>query len=142
MRQTVRRAILEASVLDVLRTANTGTRQELSSGLEPGDRMSAGDLGYVLLTNPDARWSITDPEAFLAWVMDERPDEIVMVPQVRATFIKAVLEGGEASDSAGVMTVPDGVQQVAGSPVLQVKPTAAAKSLAKQLLSGVKELEP
>lgn len=61
--------------------------------------------GPVTIAARKGRVRISDPEAFLAWVKQERPNEVVVTEQVRPAYEKAVLEDrlvvmrGEVFDS-------------------------------------------
>lgn len=75
---------------------------------EPGDRNAANlghaRLGFVQKTDPETRAIITDPDLFLKWVKENRPDQINEV--VNATYQVALLKDmtalGAAVDSNGV----------------------------------------
>lgn len=61
--------------------------------------------GPVTIATRKGKVRITDPAAFLAWVKEHRPDEVVVTEQVRDSYTKSVLEDrlvvmrGEVFDS-------------------------------------------
>ena len=65
-RSLARRALLESAILKELDALNADTRAALSSsGLEPGDRVTVGDLGHVLMTNPKPTRRVVDWPALI-----------------------------------------------------------------------------
>jgi hypothetical protein len=89
----LRAAALEY-LLEKIAKAKAENNAELRKVLMPGDRRMAhladGTIvGAVTLAKAPVSASVTDPAAFLAWVMDNRPDEIVST--VRPSFQMAVL---------------------------------------------------
>lgn len=61
--------------------------------------------GPVTVATRKGKVGISDPDAFLAWVKEHRPDEVVVTEQVRESYVKSVLEDrlvvmrGEVFDS-------------------------------------------
>ena len=71
-------------------------------------------LGAVSVAVPKPKPVITRPEAFLAWVLENRPDEVVT--QVRDSFAKAfvdslVIDGDEVFTKDGELVEFAGVDQ-------------------------------
>lgn len=102
-------------------------RESTQMALSPGDRKAAqagGErIGYVLLTDPSGAYRVTNGDEWRAWVKEHRPDEIVTVESVRASFEKAMLARG-CDDNGEPLP---GVTWHSGTPVLQVKPTEDAE---------------
>lgn len=98
--------------------------------LDPGDRKSVhiGDtrIGYVTMTDPAPRWTVTDGAAFRAWVKQTRPDEIVTIETVRASFEKKILDDIETTGE-----VPPGVELSTPTPVVQVRTTPDAAAVVR-----------
>ena len=67
LRDAARRGLLEAAVLGELFEAAEATREELRD-MEPGDRLTVDELGYVLKTKPRKGWRVVDWGAFARWV--------------------------------------------------------------------------
>lgn len=67
--------------------ADTRSGKSVDAVLPTGQRVST----YTLAFDND-KAVVTDPEAFLEWVEGNRPDEVEIVPQVRASFTKAILD--------------------------------------------------
>jgi hypothetical protein len=101
------------------------------------------NLGAVTLACGDPRAKVVDDRAFLAWVVDRYPGEVVQ--QVRDAFTKKLLDGataaGEPVDALTGEVVP-GVELVAGDPYLMVRPAAGAKERMRETLlkSGLLQL--
>lgn len=71
-------------------------------------------LGPVSVAEPKPKPVITRPEAFLSWVLENRPDEVVT--QVRDSFAKAfvdslVIDGDEVFTKDGELVEFAGVDQ-------------------------------
>lgn len=106
--------------------------------LDPSDPDSL--LGFVQKIKGRESWAVTDPEAFLAWVQQVAPTEVVTVKKVRESFISAVLNdckshGGWISPD-GELLHPDGADARVGEPTITVKPTAEADTLIRQALAS------
>jgi hypothetical protein len=99
----IRAAVLGAladRINDELVTAKSELQAELKKAkAETGTRQVGAELpdgrtvAKVTLVTPDPAAKVTDPEAFLAWVRDNRPDHIErkFVTEVRPAFVKALL---------------------------------------------------
>ncbi len=101
------------------------------------------DLGTVAVTAGRRGAKVTDERAFLAWVLERHPGEIVQV--VRESFTRAVLDrataAGDPVDPATGEVIP-GVEIAAGDPYLTVRPAAEAKARMRDavLKSGLLQL--
>lgn len=135
-REIATRLVIQKTVIDLLREANdierAGAQTEFD---EPGvsEPAKVGDtrIGTVLVGKGRETWKVTDPRAFLAWVTDTRPDELVQ--SVRESFTAAVLasckkEGGWIDTDTGEISVPPGVARSTGDPILTVKPNEDARA--------------
>jgi hypothetical protein len=101
-------------------------------------------IGKVTMKNAAMYWSISDPAAFLAWVTEHRPDEVVNTPSVNAAFQKVVLDlakrktgDREVIDIQGevvpVESIP-GISYRQGDPTMTVEPNKDAERIILDLL--------
>lgn len=120
--QLVTLAVLK-KVVDRL-TGEVKAALPLGRGDRKAARAADQRIGYVLVTDPEAAFRVTDGPKFRAWVKEHRPDEIETVEAVRSSFEKAILERG--CDEHGE-AIP-GVELVPGTPVVQVRPTPDAEA--------------
>ena len=134
-REWVSRLILAKAVLDEWTGLHAGDRREAIAAMERGDRLNAPDgLGELNLSDPKGTYVVADRTAFFHWVKTHAPHGLREV--VDPTYEKAILAKG--CDGNG--EVPDGVEFVIGQPVLSVKPSPAARQLAKAALPALPEL--
>jgi hypothetical protein len=95
------------------------------------------NLGAVSLVAGSPKARVVDERAFLAWVVDRYPGEVVQM--VRESFSRMLLEGataaGEPIDKSTGEVVP-GVEIVAGEPYLTVRPEPTAKARMREMLLG------
>jgi hypothetical protein len=121
------------ALFDRFALLDRSVRDQLLAATVPGERLPAvlpgtsDVVGWVTRTKPTKTkptLRVTDPAAFLAWVAEHRPDEVVTPPPpppppplVRSSFTAAVLEQGGVVDTAtGEFTVPDGLGWVTPEP--------------------------
>lgn len=142
------RAILEAAILRELATANEDTRAELAAQIEPGDRVTVGDLGAVQVTKPRRGWAVVDWPALTHWAEQRGiPGAILTVTttKLNPAFVAALVKSG------GVWTDPEtgedvdvpGMGITGGAPQLRVVASDEATEAARVLLTGWRgELEP
>lgn len=100
-------------------------------------------LGSVSVTPGRTSARVVDDRAFLAWVADRYPQEVVQM--VRESFTRMILEAAAAADApVDVKTgeVLPGVEIVSGEPYLTVRPNADAKVRMRETLlaSGLLQL--
>lgn len=106
--------------------------------MQPGDRVTVGDLGYVQVTNPRPSRRVVDWAALTRWVEQHAPDQIIATTQISPSFIKALTTSGEyVSPETGEVLTPDGIGTMPGTPQLRVAPTDAAQESARTLLAGL-----
>jgi hypothetical protein len=150
-RQLAGRQIFLKIVQDNVRVAYTDTRGQLEPTLAPDEGIAAElpdgtRVGTVKRSKTRKTGAVTDPAAFLAWVLVNRPDEIVQ--SVGETFTKWAVDQakkyGEAVDPTTGEIIP-GVEQVTGSPSYLPQPSEDAAQiirarLAELLGAGLLEL--
>jgi hypothetical protein len=150
-RDVATRLIALKVVKDWLAKEERELRDDLASGLMVGERVpGALDptdpetlLGFCQLTKARESVSVTDRDAFLAWVAEHAPDEIVTIPareDVRTSFVAAVTaavkkDGGWVTPDGELIPV-DGVEVTTGAPILTVKATAEADGLVKDAIAS------
>lgn len=119
-------------------------------------------LGAVTVTDPAPVWRVTDPDALRWWALEACPEQVqrsatltgdllaevvAALPQhladavqglarseVRAGFVAALCKAGGVHVPTGEQ-VP-GITEQPGRPVVQVRPTDAAKAAAAELVVG------
>ena len=134
-RTWITRLVMAKAVLDAWSVSHTAQRKEAIGQMEPGDRLKAPDgMGELNLSAPKGNYVVVDRAAFFHWVKTHAPHGLRET--VDATYEKAILAKG--CDSNG--EVPDGVEHIVGQPVLTVKPSPDARSLAKALVQSLPEL--
>ncbi|MEU4558595.1 hypothetical protein AB0F72_09395 [Actinoplanes sp. NPDC023936] len=93
------------------------------------------DLGAVSMSSGRVAAKVTDPAAFLAWVADRYPSELVQA--VRESFTRKVLDHAVAVGDpvdAGTGEVIPGVEISTGESFLTVRPTAEARVRMRETL--------
>ncbi len=140
-----RRAVGEKAILDAATELNAATREELAALLSRGTKLTiftddeSVELGQVWVANPKPTLRVVDEDALMLWVAEHHPGALVEVRETRISpaWLKGLLAAG--ADENG--EIPPGVAEVAGRPTLTVRPSDAAKSLARGLVQRG-ELEP
>lgn len=98
--------------------ADTQYRAELNALLREGATEPAyvGDrrIGKVLKKAGALRASVVDPAALLAYVKDERPDEVVVTESVREAHVKHLLERAKEGE------IIPGIDLSEGAPTLSL----------------------
>lgn len=143
-REIARRALLEASILKELSELNAITREDLrAADLEPGDKVTAGDLGYVQITAPKPQLKVVDWTALTKWIEDHAPDVgIITRVEVSSHFVSQLIRnGGEWIDDDGEVLTADGLGVVTGQPTLRVVPSDEAHHAARELLGSRLQIE-
>lgn len=114
----VRLAALKA-IKDRVDEAYTAARKAALASMDPGDRKSARlddgtDIGTVSVTKPTAKLKarVCDEKAFLAWVEQTRPDEVVSTVRssYRARVLKRIEDAGDVVDVETGEIYADGVE--------------------------------
>lgn len=147
---------LAASVLKrVITEADADARERLLMMLDPGDRKTVWidtptgkvDAGTVTLTKPAKPKTVrkvTDPDAFLNWVKEHRPDEVIHTESVRSSYATAVLGRPEADENGEEIPLPPGVEWVETTTrsVVQVRPSEdAAQAISAAVAAGTVSLD-
>ena len=137
-RDVAKRALIEKAILDELSQANSCTRDELTAqDLQPGDRVSVDDLGYVLMTQPKPVYKVTDWTVLTKWIEDHAANwGLVVQTSVSQAWVKRVLaDGGEWTDpeTGEIFQVP-GLGMERATPQLRVVPSDQAAVVARDLL--------
>lgn len=121
--------LLRASALEFLLERITKAKAEnnaqLRKALVPGDRRMAhladGTIvGTVTLTKAPKSAFVGDEEAFLAWVLENRPDEVVskVRPSYQAAVLAQAKKAGVAVDPTTGEAIP-GITVADGTPSLR-----------------------
>lgn len=142
----VRRALVEKAILDHLRESHEDTRKALAESLEAGDRLASKGLGYAQVTNPPARWTVTDRAAFEAWAKEVAPafvkTETRTVTTVADELVKRCAAGVYIDENGEVHDVP-GMSETYAAPVLRVVPDSGARERAIEIVrGGLLEVQP
>ena len=119
-------------------------RQNLLAEMAPGDRIavratSGEEVGKVWVSDPKARTVVTDSEAFMRWVQENHPEEVVMIPTIRSSYRDALIKADGIDPTTGE-EVP-GMAQTVGTPTLTVKPTEYGRSLAAKIVGSALGIE-
>lgn len=119
-------------------------RQNLLAEMAPGDRIavratSGEEVGKVWVSDPKARTVVTDSEAFVRWVQENHPEEVVMIPTIRSSYRDALIKADGIDPTTGE-EVP-GMAQTVGTPTLTVKPTEYGRSLAAKIVGSALGIE-
>lgn len=119
---------------DHLTKLDRQSRDELAELMEPGDAISARldgmKLGKVSMREGSLSASVTDPDEFLAWVKEERPDEIHVVESVREFHVKHCLERAKEGEIIPGITLRE------SAPTLAL--TGVAKDAYEHILAAVR----
>jgi hypothetical protein len=136
------RALALRALRDLVTAEEAAVRQQLATEFTlPGQR-EVGHLdghitGTVQLIKGTSSWVVDDYEAWLQWVIANRPDEVV--PSVRPSFTKAILnqlkkDEAPVDHETGELEVPAGILPKSGAPSIRVTPTEDATKILLQLL--------
>lgn len=137
------RAVLEAAVLKELKERNDATRARVLATLKPGDRrtvwLDVTEVGTVSRNRPSTGWTVTDREAFTAWVAEHYPEAIVTTRSVVPAWEKELLASPVDKETG---EIPPGLEEKTSTPGIVVKPNDIGTSIAVgMLLGGIPELE-
>ena len=142
-RDKVRTLLGAQALVDAAGAQVKAMRLELLGAMGPGDRTTikadGEEVGKVWVTDPKARTVVEDSDAFLAWVREQHPDEVVMVPMVRPSYRDALIKSGGVDPETG--EVVPGMAQTVGAPTMTVKPSDHGRQLAVNVLSGLLQIE-
>lgn len=150
--QRAARELTAAKVLaDVAKQRTAAAREQLTAHMRDTGtervRVSGDDgrdLGAVSLARGRLLARVCDEAAFMKWVADRYPTEVVTV--VRPAFVQRLMaEATTLQDPVDRQTgeVIPGVELIRGEPYLTVRPTPEARERMQSLLSsaGLLELE-
>lgn len=121
------RLIVAAILADLLDQADQDTRADVRTTWMVGDRKGAAlagrPAGHAQLKKGATYAKVTDPAAFEAWVMFNRPDEVehIKTTRVRPAYQAALLA---AAKKAGAAVTADG-EEIPGVTVTAGEPTVA-----------------
>jgi hypothetical protein len=150
-RELATRMLVVAAVQDRLKAIDQELRAQAKSRLTVGDRVTGfldpedpkgSKLGTVTMTEGSEYVAVKDSAAFLAWVIENHPDEVESNPTVRPAFSKAVTEsvkrdGGWIDPESGELVEVPGVEKDVGDPKPMVRKTGdAGKLVAAALAAG------
>ena len=129
-----------------VKTAADAAKAELDKGMLPGDRTGVslplnGEpvvLGAVTRPKPTTKWVVTDEAALLAWVKEDHPERIEMVPQIREWYVKSLLDNAAANGApiTDEGEIVPGIGQKTGSSYISPKPEKDVDSLIEKLAAG------
>jgi hypothetical protein len=140
-RETATSLLAQKTLIDLMAAANRTAREAAKEtdfdrvGERAVGVLGDQELGVVQLNKGRESWQVTDPAAFLQWVMETRPTEVVTHPSVRSSYTSAVLhacktDGGVVlSEASGEFGPPPGVECKQGEPTLSVKPNEQAAAV-------------
>ena len=144
-------------LFDRLAVLDREVRDELHALTVQGERLPAvlpgqdEPVAFITRTRPAKKHptlTVTDPGAYMLWVLANRPDEVVVpvpVNTVRTSFTAAVAaDGGVMDPSTGELSTPDGMTWVTPEPgrsnlMVKLEPDGA-KVLEAAWSSGLLEL--
>jgi hypothetical protein len=131
-----RQAAIRVAALKALRDkvsdAYNQARADAVAALSPGDRLHAAlpdgsDIGTVSVVDGKTSAKVTNPAALLKWVQVNAPDEVEQVPQVRESYLGALLARCENVDGAAMHAktgeLLPGVRFETGDPYARVTQT-------------------
>jgi hypothetical protein len=134
MRDEAARIAAIKIIKDHLTKLDRESRDELADMMEPGDaigaRLDGLKLGKVSMREGSLSASIADPGAFLAWVKDDRPDEIQVTESVRELHVKNCLERAKEGE------IIPGIDLRESAPTLAL--TGVAKNAYGDVLAAVR----
>jgi len=140
-RSNAGRAVFAKIVADEVGSLSRQVRQHVEPTLEPGEHLIGvlGDgtrIGKVMRTETPKTALVTDEDALIRWILENRPDEIV--PSIRPSYLEAlrlqVKEHGHAFDPTSGEIIP-GIEPGEGTPSYRVVPTAEGRELVKARLA-------
>jgi hypothetical protein len=122
---------LRARMLDIMREIGSRT-------MDVTDADDGAALGTVSLTGGGPTVVVSDPDKLMAWVEDNRPDELVPTKVIRGSFLKALMEAvktrGAPVDADG-NPIP-GLDITMREPHLTATPTHVAYARARERLAA------
>lgn len=122
---------------DLVKTQTDDAKTSVTEQMTPGDRLTATlpdgtKVASVTMAEPRASVKVVDEAAFVAWVAEEYPGEIVQAVResFRTKVLDAVRRNGAPIDHNGAVT--RGVEIVERDPYVTVRPTSGASEAVAQ----------
>lgn len=143
MQQLARRAVAAKTISDMIKAVGDDAKGDLLGLMaEHGSERvrvtseTGDDFGAVTLVPGRINARIIDPAAFLAWVLERYPEQIIQTvsPAFAERLLATAARKGDPVDDQG--EVIPGVMVGQGAGYLTVRPTPAAKDRAADLLAN------
>ncbi|MCW2902241.1 MAG: hypothetical protein JWO67_4506 [Streptosporangiaceae bacterium] len=140
-REMAGRAVFGKILFEEIGKLTSAIRKNVEPNLEPGEHVVGvlGDgtrIGKVMLTEAPKTADVTDQDALVQWVLDNRPDEIV--PAIRPSYMEFLREQvkkhGHAFDPVSREVIP-GIELGQGTPAYKPVPTDEGRELVRSKLS-------
>lgn len=153
-----RRVVLQSAVLKELKARHDEDRAELQADMERGEKITAAgetvSLGTVSFSDPKPKARVTDKAALLGHVAAESPGRVGLritdmaraLAVLEADYPDLVEPALSSQDEAQYLRAAEkgeevpGVEVSTGSPVMSVRPSAAGKDAAAELVAGNRAL--
>ena len=116
-REVARDLALIKTVEKRIAAVNSATKAVALKVLDTGDKKHAvlddgTKIGTISVKEGATSTYVADPDAFLAWVKANHPDEVVKTESVRSSYRAAVI--AKAKEADGVLFDPDTGEQIPG----------------------------
>lgn len=152
------RVVLQSAVMKELKARHDEDRAELQADMERGEKITAAgetvSLGTVSFSDPKPKARVTDRAALLGHVAEDAPGRIGLritdMPRalalLEADYPELVEPALSSQDEAHYVRAAEkgeevpGVEVSTGSPVMSVRPSAAGKDAAAELVAGNRAL--
>ncbi len=136
------RALALRALRELITQAENEVREELAEAFQvPGTRemgqVGGRVIGSVQLIKGTSSWAVADYEAWLRWVKDNNPGELVEVvrPSYTTAMLKKYKDGGAMIDEeTGEAIVPDGIVPKSGQPSIRVSASKDAPGIILQAM--------
>jgi len=140
-RETAGRAVFGKIIAEEVARLTGAIRKQVEPNLEAGEHIIGvlGDgtrIGKVMRTETPRTADITDEDALVQWILDNRPDEII--PTIRPSYLEylraQVKAHGHAYDLASGEVIP-GIEPGVGTPAYKAVPTDEGRELVRSRLA-------
>lgn len=143
MKELARVALASKVLADAARDEGAQAREALAAQMaEVGServRVKDNDVDYgtLVLASGSRRAQVTDEKAFVDWVAERYPDEMVLLvrPAFRERLLSSATKLGDPVDPDTGELIP-GVEISQGAPYLTVRPSSVAKERMRAALSS------